>query len=542
MSLPRFLERVLDATVPALGAISRDAVSDKLRGTAVALRTAKDSCDESTEAGFVLAANLLARLYPVIHLDGPQDLVDRARNEMVLINPLLDIPDTAPQDAAILAYQAPADAQADVTVLANGWRVDVDRQPGERRPASVPAALAAAAIGAGELFRTVFAAELAARGRRELQPGTINLLTLNEQDDAPDVDVQVPDLGEFALVGAGAIGQAAAHTLALSGARGTMLAVDHEAISLSNLQRYVLAQDGDLNAVKVDLIHDRLAWSNIDVVPVAARWHAALADRQRATLVALDSAEDRIAVQASLPGPIYNAWTQPADVGWSRHERFGEDPCLACLYLPAGRTPSLHEQIADAFKQHPLRVLAYLARGLPVGLPLPPDGLPNALPDLPLPEDAGAWTATPLLSDIATAAGIDAQRLAEWGDRPLTDLYRDGICGGALLHLDIAVAPREVLVPLAHQSALAGVMLATQLMIASTPQLAAFAGTAVESRYDVLAGLPQVLARPRARTPGCLCSDSVYLDVYAQRSGKSRLSTHPGDPEHTDSHGRPRTP
>lgn len=541
MSLPRFLERVLDATVPALGAISRDVVSEKLNHTPVALRTADDVGDPAVEAGFLLAANLLARLYPTIHLDGPDALVRRAGDEITLINPLVELSVGHAPPCPSLGYKTPASDEADVNVTASGWSVYVDSKDAPAHPASVPAALAAAAIGVGELFRVVFADELGQRGRRGRQPGTMNLLTLGPEGETTP-DTADLDLGEFALIGAGAIGQAAAHTLALAGARGTMIAVDHESVALSNLQRYILARDADINKVKVQLLQERLSRSNVEVVPIPARWHAELADRQRPTLVALDSAEDRIAVQASLPGPIYNAWTQPADIGFSRHEQFGSEPCLACSYLPAQRVASLYEQIADAFKQHPLRVLAYLARGLPVGLPLPPDGVPNALPEMPLPEDSSGWTAIPLLNDIAAAAGVDVGSLAAWERRPLAELYRDGICGGALLHLEIGLAPSEVLVPLAHQSALAGVMLATQLIIASSPRLAALRPQTVEGRYDVLTGLPQVLTRPRACTPGCLCSDSIYLGVYAERSGKKRVPGGAGEPDRSEPDGLSGTP
>ncbi len=538
MSLPRFSERVLDATVPALGAISRDAAAEKLTATSVTLNAGPDMSDPPAQAGYILAANLLARLYPMIALDGPEELVHRARNEITLINPLAELLDPAAETTAALHYQAMAGGGGQVAVVASGWSIHVDpeRPPAER--ASMPAALAAAAIGVGELFRVVFAAELDRRGRHQPQPGSINLLTLGDQEQpgalTPDVD-----LGEFALVGVGAIGQAAAQTLALSGARGTMLAVDDEPITLSNLQRYVLARDGDVDTVKVELLAGRLSSSNIEVVPIKARWHAELADRERRTLVALDSTEDRIAVQASLPGPIYNAFTQPADIGFSRHEHFGSDPCLACLYMPSARGASLHEQIAIAFRQHPLRVLAYLIRGLPAGLPLPAEAMPAALPDLALPDDAAAWTARPLLGDIATAAGVTVNTLAAWEHRPLTDLYSEGICGGALLALNVGSAPREVLVPLAHQSALAGVMLATQLIVAATPALAELRPASVEGRYDVLAGLPQVLARPRARTPDCICSDPVYLDVYADRSTSRRPSHGTGQPERSEPDGPP---
>lgn len=539
MSLPRFLDRVLDAAVPALGAVSRDAVSEKLGDTTVALHAPAETSGSTVEAGFVLAANLLARLYPRIRLSGPEELVRKARHEITLVNPLAVVAETVNHIDATLAYHATATGDADVSVIASAWTVGVDANCNSEVPATAPAALAAAALGVGELFRVVFAEELGRRGRRGPQPGRINLVTLGEASDVPS-QLRPPELGEFALVGAGAIGQAAALTLAASGARGTMVTVDHEPIELSNLQRYVLARDGDVGATKVDLLRDRLASSEIDVVPVACRWHVEVADRFRPTLVALDSAEDRIAIQAALPGPIYNAWTQPADVGWSRHETFGDDPCLACLYMPTGRRPNLHEQIAEAFSQHPRRVLAYLIRGLPVNLAL--NGPLEPLPGLPLPEDADAWTRVPLLADIAEAAGVDPARLGAWSGRTLAELYRDGICGGALLDLNLGAVPTEVLVPLAHQSAFAGVMLATQLIVARTPELVALRPANVEGRYNVLAGLPQILSRPRSRTAGCLCADAVYGDVYAKKPGVDEPPEAGGGQELDNHDGRASTP
>ena len=101
----------------------------------------------------------------------------------------------------------------------------------------------------------------------------------------------------------------------------------------------------------------------------------------------------------------------------------------------------------------------------------------------------------------------------------MADVYQDGICGGALLHLNVGEAPRDVLVPLAHQSVFAGVMLATAFLVSQVAELRAARAAAIEGRFDVLAGPPQVLARPRARTAGCLCGDAVFLDVYRGKVG-----------------------
>ena len=513
MSLPRFLDRVLDATAPILGGLDRAAVRARLEQTSVALVAGDRSARSPGRDGFLLAANLAARLYPRIALHGPEALVAAARDQIVTVNPRADVALQPVPTTATLGYETTVDADAAVSVFARGWNVYVDAAPTDTEgETAAPAALLAAATGLGELFRIVFAAELGDRGRRAAQVGAFSLITL--ADPMYDLPVQAGvDLGDVRLVGAGAIGQAAAQTLLVAGAHGRLLAVDPERVALSNLQRYVLTLDGDVDTVKVELLRERLAGSALEVVPIAGAWEAALADQQLPTLVALDSPEARLGVQASLPGPIYNAWTQPADVGWSRHERFGEDPCLACLYWPERQRPSRHEQIAGAFGQHPLRVLAYLVHRLPIGLPLPPGGVP-AIPDLPAPPEAEQWLARPLADDIAAQAGVDPAALSGWHDRPLADVYQDGICGGALLHLNVGEAPREVLVPLAHQSAFAGIMLAVQLLVARIPELRAARVAAVEGRFDVLAGLPQVLARPRARTPACLCSDSVFRDVY----------------------------
>jgi hypothetical protein len=517
VSLPRFLDRVVDATAPVLGGLDREAVRTKLADSSVTLVAGERAGDGSSRAGFLLAANLLARLYPQIRLRGHKELTRAAEAEIILINPGADVTASDEATTATLAYEADVNGGAAVSVSARGWNVHIDGAPdGHDQPAAA-AALAAAAVGVSEIFRAVFADDLGPRGRRSQQPGGFNLVTLGE----PRLGLPQPDaidVGSFRLVGAGAIGQATAKTLAIASAKGTMVVVDHEKVTLSNLQRYVLTRDTDVGAVKADLLRERLDKSALEVVPVAVEWHVGLVDEQLPTLVALDSPEARMGVQASLPGPIYNAWTQPADVGWSRHERLGEEPCLACLYWPQHEVPSRHEQIAAAFRQHPLRVLAYLVHRLPIGLPLPPGGIP-VVPGLEAPADAEQWLATPLADDIAIAAGIDPAELAAWRERPLTDVYQDGICGGALLHLNVGEAPREVLVPLAHQSTLAGVMLATQLLVAQVPELREARPTTVEARYDVLTGLPQVLARPRARTDSCICGDDVWRGVYGAKLG-----------------------
>ena len=104
--------------------------------------------------------------------------------------------------------------------------------------------------------------------------------------------------------------------------------------------------------------------------------------------------------------------------------------------------------------------------------------------------------------------------MVAWAACRLDELYRDGVCGGALLGLAAGGVARQVLVPLAHQSALAGVLLAVQLIAAAHPKLRWLRPDAIEGRYDVLAGLHQVLAHPRRPARGCLCADLDFRAAY----------------------------
>ena len=143
-------------------------------------------------------------------------------------------------------------------------------------------------------------------------------------------------------------------------------------------------------------------------------------------------------------------------------------------------------------------------------------------------EISDRWLATPLIDDIAAEGGADVGDLEIWRDRSLADVYQHGVCGGALLHLNIGDQPGEAMVPLAHQSAFAGIMLATQLLAACNPELSSARPRDNEGRIDLLARPSQVLARPRTRTANCLCSDSVFLDVYRYKVGQPGHDIVPG--------------
>jgi hypothetical protein len=151
-----------------------------------------------------------------------------------------------------------------------------------------------------------------------------------------------------------------------------------------------------------------------------------------------------------------------------------------------------------------LRVLQYLNTQTRVGQPLPPEAVGIASLHLHPPPDVAAWTQRSLLADIATTFGLvdgDLRRFAPLG---IDDLYRSGVCGELLQLGDEGRRHEDVSVPLAHQSALAGVLLAIGLVVAKTPALRAHRPDQPLVHYDILHGAPQELPWPESRYAPCL--------------------------------------
>lgn len=210
-------------------------------------------------------------------------------------------------------------------------------------------------------------------------------------------------------------------------------------------------------------------------------------------LLALDSAADRRAAQASLPRWIANAWTQPNDLGDSVHPSFGRGgACVACLYLPDGTVPNEDALVAEALgmTNQVVEVRTILVR----------QQVPRQTLEL-----------------IAGRLEVPIEVLAPYEDRPIRRLYVDGVCGGGVIPLGRTGSPRgELHVPLAHQSARAGVLLAAALVVPGVvgdPTMV----THVD-RSRPIPSEPTHPARSRADVR-CICDDSDYRSTWTRKYG-----------------------
>jgi hypothetical protein len=515
VSLPSFLTRIQNAAGPLLGGVGESELGERLRDTSLVLEISAEAAgDPAHRAAYLLATNLGARLYPRLGLDAPEDLISEARDLVLAINPAATF--GPPRGRSLYLSWRGGEPSADrVTISTTAWNLAIDGTQAASPGANPLSAMAAATLGIGELFRSLFA-DLLPHPRNAPSPFALNLLTLGEPTQTPPLPERI-ELGAVHLAGCGAIGQAFAAALRELPINGTLIAVDPECLDEGNLQRYLLGLAADVGVAKPALIERAFASSELVVEPIEDVWgsEARCGPGQDTVVAALDTKQGRIELQAGLPRELFNAWTQPADIGVSRHQAFGIDPCLACLGWPKGSRPSRSEMIASALGEHELRVVRYLGSPIPVGQPLP---APLIAPTgrLPLPEDSDKWGDRSLLADLIERYELPPDVFEKLKELPVDALYRDAVCAGMLIEHG-ADRSEDVSVPLAHQSALAGILLATWLIIDRVPELRELRPHETQARYDVLRGGDQMWPRQRERNERCICADPDYLGAYANR-------------------------
>lgn len=212
--------------------------------------------------------------------------------------------------------------------------------------------------------------------------------------------------------------------------------------------------------------------------------------------VALYTARDRVQVQSSLPHRIYNAWTQTGDLGVSRHNFENEEACLACLYLPTAVRRNEDEIVAEELGLEGIeqvqRVRAMLYFGEPVG--------------------------EAFVKEIAALTKVDESALLPLAHLPLKAFRQKAICGSIIMRAaDGSSADLEV--PMAFQSALAGVMLAAEV-VASSGSVRSVP-VATRSVINLMRPVPErITSTVLKRVTGaarCMCQDVDHQTVFREK-------------------------
>ncbi len=455
-----------------------------------------------------MAVNLAARLYPTLRLLPPRkdplsaDMANLAKS----INPDIELRSDASGSTVVLVAGRRHRGVAGRSIFfgSAGWvsRVSSKSAVHSGDSGNPFGAAAAACIASANAFRIVFANQLqGASLDRELH---LSLLDYSVGTKAATSPWKVPRLRTAHLIGCGAIGNAVMWTLARTdGIRGSLVLVDGDTCELSNLQRYLLLKQGDENRSKVDVAASAVERTRLAVVAHKCEWGEYLRDvrdwRFDRVLVAVDTVEDRRAIQPSLPRWIANAWTQVGDLGVSRHEFDRPEPCLMCLYFPDAGGKSHSELVA-----------------LDIGLPQLEPQVRNML-QLDTPLDAA------FIQMIATARHVAVEPLLQFEGQSLNVFHTRAICGGLVLALGGSGGLTEQsAVPLAFQSALAGVMLAAEWVVdAAGLRLKRLPAT---TRIDLLRPLGSELSVPEAKRTECICYDPDYQKQYRRKYRRPRTT------------------
>lgn len=520
MSLAPFFDKAALAASHILQSFDLSAFIGTLNNHVIGI--AFDNAGAASSEGLVtlnLAVNLLARLYPRLRIvaleKNSNTVVSQLMHLAQEINPNIEI-GTNFSDidvCVVVGEHGLTNSIPAIFVGSDGWITQVSSKGpvGSGCTHNPFGAGAAACFGAANIFRILF--------QSNLQSGvpdnsfTLSLLTYetnrNNLNNLNNPELLEVDLGESHLVGLGAIGNGAVWALArLPKVRGTLHLIDDEDIELSNAQRYVLATPSSCGTSKVRLAAKILSSTQLNVVPHQQRWGEYMAETNNWSLqsvaVAVDSAIARYSVQSSLPKWIVNAWTQPGDLGISRHNFVGDQACLMCLYLPSSIQKSDDQIVAEA-----------------IGLP---DAVMNVrtllYTDHPVGEE--------FLDRVAAALKIPVAPLIPFANQPLRAFYSKAVCGGIVLNLggDYKNAIRAE-VPMAFQSVLAGIMLAAELVAHSSGLKQT--STPAQTRIDLLRPLGEYLSIPASKHPSghCICQDPDYIAAYYQKYPDT-LGSNPG--------------
>lgn len=491
MAIADYFTRNAVAIAQAISGLDENRLASTLDGICVGVTIGCDvDCPEG-QATLDLLTRLLARLYPAITFcfENESDLVVHAKTLATDINPRIELSGSPTVEIVLGTSHLQPCAPRRIFGASNEWDAFVSTSkmyPFGNSNNPFGAGMAACLVAA-TLFRQVFLSE--AQLDHDLHISS--LVTSEVGQVQPNIE---GDLGEITLAGCGAIGNAMVWALTRADMTGSIALIDHESIDLGNLQRYIWTERADENAPKASFLANKFNGS------ISAKaYDCTLAEflqekkyRVDRLLLALDSKKDRCAAQASLPRWIANAWTQPDDLGVSTHD-FMNGACVQCMYLPKGSTKNEDEIVAETLgamnELMQIRDLLYTNKGTPRNL----------------------------LQSIATAKSIQLEKLLPFENRPLKTLYTEGFCGGAVIPLDqLGRPPEEVHVPLAHQSALAGVLLAASLI---KNALNIGVGMSVVTQYDVLKPQRQFQSYPAAKDPRniCICQDKDFRTTYVQK-------------------------
>jgi len=502
MARADYFDRALQAARDVLERFNPEAFLQAIDNHCVGIAFDGSIAQPEGAAAVDLSIRLIARFYPSIALIAMDATAKRHLRRLAglakAINPLIDISHESDlaSDIVVIGRRV-LPVRSDQRVLyagSEGWIARLSRHGpvGSGTSGNPLGAGAAACLATANIFRGVFTG---ASLDDYIEFSVLNLDPSRLPEENPSLEKT--QIGQVFLVGAGAIGNGFLWALARAPVHGELAVVDHDSLDLGNLQRYVLSLRAEVGQPKAQLAQALFKrHPSVAVYPVPCTWEDFVTAqpeqrwRFERVVVALDTANDRIGVQASLPRWIVNGWTRDSSLGVSRHAFLGEDACMACLYVPRREVPHEDEIIAQAlgFPPEQLRLVREL---IETGRPLDRH----------------------LLDQISAARQVPPEQLQPFEGRGIRELYTKAVCSGTVMKLALGPATAHADVPMPFQSALAGILQAAALFI----HAGGLPPNPTITEIDLMRSFPPTshFSRPeRKATDHCFCVDPVFQEAY----------------------------
>lgn len=503
MAVPRFFDRACVAAGQSLS-VSRVDLDRILGRRSIAIRLGPE-CRKVGNSRWIaeLLVNVLARFYPKLALSGDDQTMAAVSGIARSINPLIEFLESESGDVTVgIGLDRDADTKM-IVPSACGWvsRLSLSGAASPNGPANPYSSSVAVAFAAAEIFRRIFGKQLQKQFKVESSDYSFSLLDHGKSTGA-DMDLPIMDFGQVAMIGIGAVANPALWALSRhQGLTGELWQVDPDSADAGNLQRYVLAMDADEGAQKVALGMRELAQSALVGHAVTSNLEA-FAEGFRdgfsipTICVSVDNIEGRRQAQSLLPRLLVNGGTGPGNAGASWHRFDGSKPCLCCVYHPGWNLKSDIRKVAEAFDLDEKKIA-----------PLWLDDKPLGDQDFEL---------------VARKLGLSGEQSAEWRMRSVRAFYSGFICGA--VSMDLAAVKKTASVPLAHQSVLAGGLMAAELVKRSFPGLEACSQRSSvfqceDVRNPVKHGwIKAGIAHPISE---CICQDADYRAAHVEKWGLS---------------------
>lgn len=464
--------------------------------------------------GLDLIIRLLARFYPKIKIVDLSNVNKAKKNSLVRlameINGNIEIvSDSEKEDVLIIAGSTEKQIQSKMPIFFFGsdnwiskYSVSVSKSFGETN--NPFGSGIAACIVISNIFRCFFSKYMDYKELdREIE---LSIFSLSFGSLA-NPSLEEIEIKDTVIAGIGAIGNGVVWALSkIEKLKGRIALIDNENISQSNLQRYILFTEADEKKEKIIVARDFFKQKKLDIELCKGEWKDYINKRKDWNIdcvaIGIDNEIDRIGIQSSLPRVIFNAFTEQELIGITRHHDFELEPCLGCYYIPnsirKNRTTEVAENCdipdkVDMVKQ-------YYNYNADVN------------------ELIQGYNKS-LLEEISIARDIPLEKLNQYFGKKIDEFYSDYICGGTILRLSKTKTEiKDVDAPLAFQSAMAGIILASELIkYHSNIELSLQKRTDIHHLSLINEINPYHRSLAKNPTDSCLCGDEDYIKRYNEK-------------------------